>query len=555
MNRPDYPTQNIANPFTILIMLLLIIFTFETIVMYLLPLVLPDTHGHLENLADSFSLALLSAPFIWLLIARPLRLAVMNEFTRSQSLRKLSLAIEQTPMAVVITDREGIIEYVNPHFTKITGYSTEEAIGREPRIVKSGYHSPVFYQELWETILGGKEWHGEFRNKRKNGELYWEASSISPVKNDAGEITHFVAVKEDISERKQTEEALRHAKRAAEAATAAKSEFLANMSHEIRTPMNAVLGMLYLLQQTPLVDRQKNYLNKAQSASNSLLKIINDILDFSKIEAGKLEMESAPFRLGTVLGQLADVASAAIKDKPVKLLIVVDPDVPNNLTGDPLRLGQVLLNLTNNAIKFTEEGEIIVSVKQVTSSDNEIELCFVVQDSGIGMTPEQLAKLFTAFTQADTSTTRRYGGAGLGLSISMQLVEMMGSRIKVASDPGKGSTFSFTVRFGCPEQKLCQVMDAVRTMEKSSIESAAASAESLQEELPVDLERIAPLARELATLLETNSMTALGVWERLKPLLAGVNRDGLDAAMNNLDFKDGRMILADISAAIGIELS
>ena len=228
-----------------------------------------------------------------------------------ESLRILSQAIEQAPMAVVITDHAGSIEYVNPCFTKVTGYSAAEAIGQNPRIIKSGLHPQEFYAGLWATILAGKEWHGEFRNKKKNGELYWEESSISPVKNAAGEITHFVGVKEDVSERKWAEEQLQQAKAVAEAATRAKSEFLANMSHEIRTPMNATTGMLYLLQQTPLTEKQKNYLDKARGATNSLLRIINDILDFSKIEAGKLEMEFIPFHLSTVLNHLTDLASAA----------------------------------------------------------------------------------------------------------------------------------------------------------------------------------------------------------------------------------------------------
>jgi PAS domain S-box-containing protein len=373
-----------------------------------------------------------------------LELKRMNE-----ALQTLSQAIEQTPTAVVITDRDGTIEYVNPHFTKVTGYAAEEAIGQTPRINKSDWHPPEFYRELWATILAGGEWHGEFRNKKKNGELYWEAAVISPVKNNTGEITHFVAVKEDISERKRAEEQLQQAKAVAEAATRAKSEFLANMSHEIRTPMNATTGMLYLLQQTPLTEKQKNYLRKAQGATNSLLHIINDILDFSKIEAGKLEMESIPFHLSTVVGNLADVASAALHDKPVKLLISTAPDLPDNLIGDPLRLGQVLLNLTNNAIKFTEEGEITVRVERATAGENEVELRFSVQDTGIGMTPEQQAKLFSAFTQADSSTTRRYGGTGLGLAISKQLIELMGGSLTVASEAGKGSTFSFSARLGC----------------------------------------------------------------------------------------------------------
>jgi PAS domain S-box-containing protein len=515
----------------------------------------------------------------------------------NEELRTLSQAIEQTPTAVVITDRDGTIEYVNPHFTKMTGYTAAEAIGQNPRINKSDWHPPEFYQELWATILAGGEWHGEFRNKRKNGELYWEAAVISPVKNSAGEITHFVAVKEDISERKraeeelkrneeqirlllestaeaiygvnlqgrctfanpasarllgythpdellgknmhllihhsrpdgtaypveecpmfsvfvggegahleseflwrangtcfpaevwsypqrssdkvvgavvtflditerkQAEEQLQQAKTAAEAATRAKSEFLANMSHEIRTPMNAAMGMLYLLQQTPLTDQQKNYLDKAQSASTSLLRIINDILDFSKIEAGKLEMESVPFRLSIVLANLADVASTALHNKPVELLITTAPDLPDNLTGDPLRLGQILLNLTNNAIKFTGEGKITVRVERAGSDENGVRLRFSVEDTGIGMAPEQQMRLFSAFTQADTSTTRKYGGTGLGLAISKQLVEMMGGMLLVASEEGKGSTFSFIARFGCRSGEECPTAAAGREEE------------------------------------------------------------------------------------------
>ncbi len=854
-------------------------------------------------------------------------------------------------MAVVITDREGTIEYVNPHYTKVTGYSAEEVIGRNPRIVKSDYHPPEFYKELWETILDGSQWQGEFRNKRKNGELYWEASSISPVKNADGEITHFVGVKEDISGRKwaeeelkrsddqirlllestaeaiygvnllgrctfantscarllgynhpdellgqhmhtlihhtfpngtpypveecpmyktfqieqgvhvddellwradgtgfpaeywsypqrsgdrvvgavvtffditvrkQAEEQLHKAKAVAEAATRAKSEFLANMSHEIRTPMNAAMGMLYLLQHTSLTDKQKNYLGKAQSAANSLLGVINDILDFSKIEAGKLEMETVPFRLANVFNSLTDMATATIKEKPVELLVTTSPDVADYLIGDPLRLGQVLVNLTNNAIKFTETGKIIISVKLVATFENEVNLRFSVQDSGIGMTPEQQAKLFTAFTQADTSTTRRYGGTGLGLAISKQLVENMGGTIRVASEPGKGSTFSFTARFGYQDPALipaepvkhklvdlvdphletisctgvhillvednlinqevareifegrgvkvdvagngaeavalittpgttydavfmdvqmpvmdgleatrlirsdkafdslpiiamtasamtcdhdlcmqagmndqvtkpidvpelfatlhrwirpeaftsaatvriaapqpaidnipgidlqqalkrlgsasflkklllgfrrenhetmktihaalaigdsqlarrivhtvkgvggslgatelsnaaltleeamkggdadflrsslavfeillCQVLNSIRTMEDSEDGSVGKPDESLPMELSADRERIGPLARELASLLETNSMTSLDVWEELKPLLTGVNLDKLDAAINGLNFRNGGMILVAISEDIGIEL-
>ncbi|MBE0504235.1 MAG: PAS domain S-box protein [Desulfuromonadales bacterium] len=498
-----------------------------------------------------------------------------------ESLRTLSQAIEQSPVAVVITNRAGNIEYVNPHFSKMTGYSAAEALGQNPRILKSDWHPPEFYQELWETILSGGNWHGEFHNIQKDGGRHWISAAISPVKDANGEITHFVGVQEDvtekkwaaeelersdeqirlllestaeaiygvnvlsrctfanpacarllgyrhpdelvgqnmhslihhtrkdgshfpveecrmnaifrgeggchikdevlwradgtcfdaeywaypqrrghqvvggvvtffdITERKQWEEQLLQAKALAEAATRAKSEFLANMSHEIRTPMNAAMGMLYLMQQTPLTGQQKNYLEKAQNATNSLLRIINDILDFSKIEAGKLEMESVPFRLDTVLDLLSDVSATALHDKPIKFRITTPADLPVNLIGDPLRLGQVLINLTGNAIKFTEQGEITVRIERVATEKNKVKLRFAIQDSGIGMSTEQQSKLFSAFSQADTSTTRKYGGTGLGLTISKQLVEMMGGKLTVESEAGKGSTFSFCTHLGC----------------------------------------------------------------------------------------------------------
>ena len=495
-----------------------------------------------------------------------------------ESLIKLSLALEQMPVTVMITDQEGIVEYVNPNFTKVTGYEVDEVIGLNPRLSKSGWHTPEFFKELWDTILSGDTWRGELRNKKKNGDFYWESSSISPVIGPSGKIRHFVAVKEDITERKWAEEALRKsdeqirlllestaeaiyginlmgrctfanpscakllgyahpdelignnmhqlvhhsqpdgtpfpvgacsinrvicgeggvhvdneflwrsdgshfaaeywaypqysdgglvgavvtffditdmrqaeeklqlALAAAEAAACAKSEFLANMSHEIRTPMNATVGMLYLLKQTELSGRQMNYLAKAQSASNLLLRVINDILDFSKIEAGKLVIESTTFHLERVFDDLVDMASAAIKSKAIELNVIRATDLPEYFIGDPLRLKQVLLNLTNNAIKFTEKGQVTVRVECTANDEEWVGLRFSVTDTGIGMAPEQLSNLFNAFAQADTSTTRKYGGSGLGLSISKQLVEMMGGSIAVESELEKGSTFSFTIK-------------------------------------------------------------------------------------------------------------
>jgi len=403
---------------------------------------------------------------------------------RTEELKRLSEAIEQSPASVMITDIDGTIEYVNPKFSEVTGYAAEEVVGKRPNILKSGDFPDSFYQELWETILGGKIWKGDLINHKKNGDKFWETASISPIKNEDGKITHFVAVNQDITARKQMEEELFQAKESAEVATRAKSDFLANMSHEIRTPMNAIIGMTHLCLGTKLESKQRDYIEKVHHSAKSLLGIINEILDFSKIEAGKLEIEFIPFYLDEVLDDLGNLIALKAQEKGLEVLFDIYPDLPRALVGDPLRLGQVLLNLAGNAVKFTDQGEIVIRIVPVTVAEEWAEIRFEMQDTGIGMSPEQVGKLFQSFSQADTSTTRKYGGTGLGLAISHKLVEMMKGRIWVESEPGNGTAFNFTARFGrSPELEQNLRTDAPADLDRLKVlvvDDVASTREMLQ---------------------------------------------------------------------------
>ena len=383
--------------------------------------------------------------------------------TAEAQLRKLSLAVEQSPESIVITNLKAEIEYVNDAFIAATGYSRDEVIGQNPRFLHSGHTPAETYSAMWAALAAGRPWKGEFHNQRKDGGEYVEFAIITPLRQPDGTITHYVAVKEDITEKKRVGEELdRHrnhledqvvqrtrelsaARLQAEAATIAKSAFLANMSHEIRTPMNAIIGLTHLMQRAGATPEQADRLTKINNASQHLLSIINDILDLSKIEAGKLRLEDSDFNLSAVLDNVASIISPTAHEKGV--VVEIDRDgVPTWLRGDAVRLRQAFLNLAGNAVKFTDKGRVMLSAKLLKDDDEGLLVRFAVTDTGIGITPEARQRLFQSFEQADVSIARKYGGTGLGLAITRQLAQMMGGEVGVDSTPGVGSTFWVTTR-------------------------------------------------------------------------------------------------------------
>ncbi|PWI34778.1 hypothetical protein DI392_00390 [Vibrio albus] len=508
---------------------------------------------------------------------------ILRQVNRSQKqLQELAKNLEFQKFAldehaiVSATDAAGDITYANDKFCRASGYSREELIGQNHRILKSGEHSTAFFRDLWKTITAGNVWSGEIKNRSKDGSYHWFSATIVPLCDDGGKPFQYIAIRtdttkqkaieqtmleqhrfllslansmgegvyavdkagkcifinhkaleligytesevvgsdihvlihhhnesgedkpkascpifdrmesdfpfnsdnewfcdkqrqrfpvsvnavplyrdnvfdgyvatfQDISLRKDAEQKLRSAKRQAEEANKTKSQFLANMSHEIRTPMNVIIGMSHLVLQTELNKKQENYLKKIQHSAELLLHVINDILDLSKVEAGKLDIEHSEFWFQTVFNDLASIFNVSAEEKGLILRFDAAPEIPELLVGDAMRLNQVLVNLCSNAIKFTDEGEVIVSASVLAKDSRHVELLFTVKDTGNGMTQNQQAHIFNPFNQADASTTREYGGTGLGLSISKELVSMMGGDIWVESELGKGSTFYFSL--------------------------------------------------------------------------------------------------------------
>jgi len=371
-------------------------------------------------------------------------------------LKILSNAIQHSPACVVITNLEGKIKIVNPSFTQITGYLSEDIVGKDISILHSDSNSNNKFQDIISTVVNGKDWQGEFHNKKKNGERYWELASISAVLNDHNEITHFVVISEDITTRKRSEKELIDAKEKAEESNRLKTAFLANLSHEIRTPMNAIIGFSNLLLDEDMSYDEKVKLNKLiNNNSNNLLKLIDDVIDISKIQSGDIHLNKTECYLNKLLLDLYVSFSIQIENdanKKIHLSMNKGSIIKDfSLITDPVRLKQILCNLIENAVKFTTKGFVEFGY---TIMENENKIQFYVVDSGIGISNEKFDMIYDLFRQADESFTREYGGTGIGLTIAKNIVDHLGGEIWVQSTPNQGTNIYFTLPYETTESKF-----------------------------------------------------------------------------------------------------
>jgi PAS domain S-box-containing protein len=369
---------------------------------------------------------------------------------------------------VAVTDAQGKIVYVNDKFCAISKYSRQELVGQDHRIINSGFHSKEFIRDLWTTIAHGKVWHGEIKNKAKDGSFYWVDTTIVPFLNEDGKPRQYVAIRADITERKLAEEEIRQinagleqrvgertvelekAKHQAESANRFKSEFLANMSHELRTPLNGIIGFSeFLVDEKPgkLNSKQKEYLGDVLNSARHLHQLINDVLDLAKVEAGRMELNPEIFQLAKAIEDVCAVAKPLAQKKNIKVFTRVSSEL-DVVTLDQQKFKQVLFNLLSNALKFTDEGGQ-VEIKTEPNGAGHFRL--LVKDTGIGIRPEDLQRLFREFEQIESGTSRRYEGTGLGLALSRKIVELQGGTIMVESEIGKGSAFSVTLPLVIPE--------------------------------------------------------------------------------------------------------
>ena len=378
----------------------------------------------------------------------------VRDLTEQVRLQEALREGEERYQAIVNRIEDGYFEvnlrgdytFLSNRFCEMFGYRAEEMLGQSFRRFYSTESIPIIHSAFYEVWKTGTPLQSlEYEIKRKDGVTRFVEDSVSLKKDRHGQVVGFMGIRRDITERKRNEQELARTKQAAEEANRAKSEFLANMSHEIRTPMNGIIGMTELALSSELTFEQRDFLETARSSADTLLVILNDILDYSKVEAHKIELDPTPFNLNELVGDAMKSLALDAHKKGLELAYSIGPNVPDDVVGDPTRLRQILVNLTGNAIKFTSQGEVIVNVSTESSDNSRASLHFTVRDTGIGIPPEKQCKLFRPFEQADTSTTRQFGGTGLGLAICKSIVELMGGKIWLESEPGAGTIVHFIV--------------------------------------------------------------------------------------------------------------
>ncbi len=426
-----------------------------------------------------FEAGMRGALYVWLLLGLPLGVYLFTRRFAAQTamIDKLSGAVEESDSAVMVADPHGRIEYVNGGLCQQTGYSRHEVVGRLWRELLSEETPESLIAEIGARLESRRSWMGGLAGRRKSGELYPARGTVSPVHGKGGRIEGFIAVLNDATELHRQEEALRREKERAEAGDKAKGVFLATMSHEVRTPLNGMVGFTNLLLDTPLSPEQREYVQTIRTSSEALVQLTGDIMDYTRIESGGLQLDATPCDVRAAIENVLDILAGRAAEGRLELVHEVDLDVPALVMIDAGRLRQVLVNLVGNALKFTSVGEVAVTARLLTGKalsmapfdaealggqgqlvaeleDGGLTLEFAVRDTGIGIAPENRSKLFQAFSQLDSSSARRYGGAGLGLVISRNLVRMMGGEIRLESTPGRGSTFYFTVRCRVSSEKL-----------------------------------------------------------------------------------------------------
>lgn len=371
-------------------------------------------------------------------------LAVREDITERKKtdieLRKLSRAVEQSSTSIIITDTEGKIEYINPKFCELSGYTSDEILGKKPKILEHAYSSRTNLKSLWKTIKQGGEWHGEFLNKKKNGESFWEFASISPIKNQQGDITHYLLIKEDITKKKEAEEELQLAKKRAVEANKLKSIFLANMSHELRTPMVAILGYSDILRKEQDDSNLREMSEEIYDSSRRLMNTLNLLLDLSKIEANKEIINYEDIDVGTIAAEEFGIYEGLAKKKNINYKMDL-PDEPIVTLLDERMLRQIINNLASNAVKFTNAGEINLTIKKEVTEERK-NVMIKISDTGIGIPKSSQKIIFEAFRQISEGFNRSFEGIGLGLTVTKKFIEMMNGEIEIESEAGQGSTFT-----------------------------------------------------------------------------------------------------------------